>query len=156
MKCKDGVKREFELNMAMIMQPFQANLAGNVHGGEVMKLMDNVAGSAAVQFAKSNVVTARVDELQFIKPINIGAFVTCTGKVVYTGNTSIEVLVIVDVENLITHDEKTRALTAYFTMVALNEDKKPTKVPEIIPETEEEIKLFNQVKDRRDAFRKKK
>lgn len=156
MKCADGKEREFELTMAMVMQPNQANLSGNVHGGEVMKLMDNVAGGTAVQFIKSNVVTARVDELQFMKPVHVGAFVTCTGRVVYTGNTSLEVIVTVDVENLITHDEKERALTAYFTMVSIDRHGIPEPVPQIIPETDEEKEVYRQVEERRKIYRKHK
>lgn len=156
MKCKDGKIRETEITMAATMQPFQANVAGNVHGGEIMKFMDNVAGAAAIQYTKSNVVTARVDELQFIKPIHVGGFVTCTGKIVYVGNTSLEVLVTVDVENLITHDEKQRALTAYFTMVALDENGNPAPIPAAFPETEKEIELYEEVEERRKAYRNRK
>lgn len=156
MICEDGIKREFELTMAMAMQPYQANVSGNVHGGEIMKLMDNVAGATAIQFTKTNVVTARVDELQFILPVNVGDFVTCTGRIAYTGNTSVEVMVTVDVENLISHDAKARALTAYFTMVALDEQGKPTKVPTIIPESEGEQLCYDEVKTRREAYRKRK
>lgn len=156
MKCKDGKFREFELTMAMTMQPYQVNVSGNVHGGEVMKLMDNVAGSTAIQYAKDNVVTARVDEMQFMRPISVGAFVTCTGKVVYVGTTSIEVAVTVEVEDLISHDEKkVKALTAYFTMVAVDGHGDPVEVPGIIPETDEEKRIFEDVKKRRDKYKKK-
>lgn len=156
MKCEDGKKREVEITMAATMQPFQANVSGNVHGGEIMKFMDNVAGAAAIQYTKSNVVTARVDELQFIKPIHVGAFVTCTGRIVYVGTSSLEVLVTVDVENLISHDEKQRALTAYFTMVALDEEGKPMAIPSMIPETEDEKEMFREVEERRKAYKSRK
>ncbi len=155
MKCEDGINRELELTMAVVMQPNQANLAGNVHGGEIMKLMDNVAGATVIQFTKENTVTARVDELEFMEPINIGAFVTCTGKIAYVGNTSVEVVVTVDVEHLRSHDPKFRALTAFFTMVSLDENGKPKKVPGIIPETNEEVRIYNDVMERRAKFRKR-
>lgn len=138
------------------MQPNQANMSGNVHGGEIMKLMDNVAGATAIQYTKTNVVTARVDELQFMKPVHVGAFVTCVGKIAYIGTTSIEIIVTVDVENLISHDEKERALTAFFTMVALDEDKKPMPVPGLVPETDEEIEMYKMVEKRREKFRSNK
>lgn len=155
MKCKNQ-ERLTELTMAEVMQPFQANLSGNVHGGEIMKLMDNVAGATAIQYTKTNVVTARVDELQFILPIHMGAFVTCTGKIAYIGNTSLEIIVTVDVEDLGTHDEKKRALSAFFTMVALDEDGNPTKIPPLTPETEEEKKIYKMVEERRQKFREAK
>ena len=144
-----------ELSMAMVMQLSQANFSNKIHGGEIMKLMDNVAGATVVRYTKENVVTARVDELEFMKPVSIGAFVTCTGKIAYVGSTSVEVAVTVDVENLRTHDEKERALTAYFTMVSIDKEGKPIKVPGIIPETEEEIRIYNDIKERRERSKEK-
>ena len=156
MKCKDGKKRETELTMALVMQPTQANLAGNIHGGEIMKLMDEVAGAAAIQYTKSNVVTARVDELEFMLPIHIGSFVTCTGKIAYVGRTSLEVIVTVDVESLASCEDKKRALSAFFTMVALDEQGKPLPVPSLNPESDEEIELYEMVQERREHYKQRK
>lgn len=112
--------------------PQQANPAGNVHGGEIMKMMDGTAGIAAMRHAHTNVVTARVDELMFKKPIKIGDYVTCTGRVVYTGRSSMEVFVTVESENLRT-GERHIALTAFFTMVSLDKDGCPASVPPVLP-----------------------
>lgn len=119
-----------EAVLAEILLPYQANAAGNIHGGEIMKLMDSTAGVSAMKYSRSNVVTARVDELQFKQPVHIGEHVVCTAHVVYTGRTSMEVFVTVEVENLLTGCV-TIALTAFFTMVAVDENGKPVQVPQI-------------------------
>ena len=77
---------------SQVMMPHHANPAGNVHGGEIMKVMDNAAYAVALKYAKGNCVTARVDELEFHLPIFVGALVTCTASIVYVGRTSMEVL----------------------------------------------------------------
>jgi uncharacterized protein (TIGR00369 family) len=140
--------------ISMIMEPGQANVFGNIHGGEIMKLMDNTAGVTAARFARKNVVTARVDELQFLKPVHVGDFVTCTGRVVYVGRTSIEIYVTIDVEDLRVPDSGQRALEAYFTLVAIDADGRPTPVTPYEPETEDEKALYEHVRVRR-AFDEK-
>lgn len=117
-----------ETVLAQIVLPYQSNAAGNIHGGEIMKIMDSAAGASAMKYAHTNVVTARVDELCFKKPIHIGDLVTCTAHVVYVGNSSMETFVTVESENPMT-GEKLIALTAFFTMVSLDETGKPAKVP---------------------------
>lgn len=131
-----------------LMEPHQANVSGNVHGGEIMKLMDNTAGIVAHRHARNNAVTARVDGLEFIKPIHIGNLVTFEGRLTYVGRSSMEVLVKVYVEDLEIENSKKLALAGYFTMVALGEDGRPKQVPELLPETPEEEKLFSQGKER--------
>ncbi len=135
------------------MLPSQANVAGNVHGGEIMKLMDTAAGAVARKYARCNVVTARVDELQFHRPIFVGALVTLTATVAYVGRTSMEVVVTVDVEDLESDSEPIQALSAYFTMVALDRNGRPRAVKPLVPETEEEKILYETVKKRRDALK---
>lgn len=145
---KKKTMKESKICLGNLMEPQQANVSGNVHGGEVMKLMDNTAGIVAHRHARSNTVTARVDELEFIKPIHIGNLVTFEGRLTYVGNSSMEVLVEVYVEDLEVENSKALALTGYFTMVGLDEEEKPRKVPELIPETPEEEKLFAEGKKR--------
>ena len=116
--------------LAELVLPFQANAAGNVHGGEVIKLMDSTAGVAAQKHCHTNVVTARIDELLFKKPVLIGEYVVCTARVVYAGNSSMEVFVTVESEDLTTGRTQI-ALTAFFTMVSLDENGQPAKVPQI-------------------------
>lgn len=137
------------ITMSQNMLPSQANYAGNVHGGEIMKLMDSAAGAAARRYSRSSVVTARVDELQFLYPILVDAFVICTATVAYVGTSSMEVIVTVDVEDLYSEDEPIRTQTAFFTMVALDKLGKPKKVAPLILETEEEKALFEHGRQRR-------
>lgn len=82
---------ESKLVISEVMMPNQANVAGNIHGGEIMKLMDSAAYAAARKYAKSNVVTARVDELEFHLPIFVGNLVTVTAQVVFVGKSSMKV-----------------------------------------------------------------
>lgn len=110
-----------EAVLAQILLPYQANASGNIHGGEIMKLMDSAAGVSAMKYSHRNVVTARVDELQFKRPVHVGDHIVCTAHVVYTGRTSMEVFVTVETENLITGSVQI-ALTAFFTMVAVDDD----------------------------------
>lgn len=124
-----------------VMMPSQANVAGNIHGGEIIKLMDSAAYASARRYAKSNVVTARVDEVQFHLPIFVGDLVICTASVAYVGKTSMEVVVVVDVEDLDT-DGRKKALTAFFTMVALDKKGRPTRVPDLVCTTEDEKNAY--------------
>ena len=143
-----------ELTLAQVMQPFQANLSGNVHGGEIMKMMDIMAGSVATKYAKGTVVTARVDEIQFILPSVVGDYVSMTGRLVYVGNTSMEILVTVDVEDLRSDTLPQRALSASFTMVALDQRGRPKTLPPLDLETDEDRQLFAAAQSRRELSRK--
>ncbi len=138
-----------QIIMSQVMLPHQANVAGNVHGGEIMKFMDTAAGAVAIKYARCNCVTARVDELEFHLPIFVGALVTCTATVVYVGRTSMEVFVNVEVEDLESDTGPQKALSAYFTMVAMGRNGRPQAIPEYTPETEEELRLYEEAKVRR-------
>lgn len=116
--------------LAQMVLPSQANPAGNVHGGEIMKMMDSTAGVAAQKHSRTNAVTARVDELCFRKPILVGELVTCTAQVIYAGHSSMEIFVSVESEDLSTGRQQI-ALTAFFTMVALDSDGHPHEVAPI-------------------------
>ena len=139
--------------MSQIMLPSQANPSGNVHGGEVMKMMDNTAYVVAVRHAHTNIVTARVDELEFHTPVFVGALVTCRAELVYVGRSSMEVFVTVEAEYL-KHEEPPRtALTAYFTMVALDDNGVPCPVPPLLLTTPEEEERFRRGKARYDLHK---
>lgn len=140
-----------QIVMSQVMLPHQANVAGNVHGGEIMKFMDSAAGAVAIRYTKSNCVTARVDELEFHLPIFVGALVTCTASIVYVGKTSMEVLVNVEAEDLESNNGPEKALSAYFTMVAIGKNGRPQICPEYVPETEDEIRLYEIAKRRVEA-----
>ncbi|MBQ3461760.1 MAG: acyl-CoA thioesterase [Clostridia bacterium] len=131
--------------LAQVVLPMQANPAGNVHGGEIIKLMDSTAGVAAQKHAHTNCVTARIEEINFKKPIHIGELVTCKAQVIYTGRSSMEVFVTVESENLISGKQQI-ALTAFFTMVSLDKNGKPSGVQGLDLEnaSEYEKKLYKE------------
>ncbi len=139
--------------MSRVMMPSDANSAGNVHGGEIIKFMDTAAYVAARKHCRTNVVTARVDELEFHSPILVGQLVTCTAKLVFVGRTSMEVAVKVEVEDLEYDRPPKVALTAFFTMVSLDENCKPKPVPPLILETPEEERLFKEGEKRYKAYK---
>ncbi|MGL4742694.1 MAG: acyl-CoA thioesterase [Sarcina sp.] len=141
-----------------VVWPHKANIAGNMHGGEIMKMMDSTAYASSRRYANSNTVTARVDELEFHLPIYIGDLITCTGQVVYVGSSSMQVKVVVEAESLECKDVcyKNVALTAYFTMVALDEHSKPKRVPKLILETDEDKKNYEEGKRRYEEQKAKK
>lgn len=141
--------------MGYLMQPDQANPSGNVHGGEIMKLMDNSAAIVAFKHARTNVVTARVDELEFLRPIHIGNLVTCNGQLTFVSNRSMEIHVTVLVEDLTKEEPPKVALTAFFTMVALDENGKPTAVPPLKVTNEEERRIFEEGKQRYLEYKQK-
>ncbi|MBQ9599496.1 MAG: acyl-CoA thioesterase [Clostridia bacterium] len=131
--------------LAQVVLPMQANPAGNVHGGEIIKMMDSTAGVAAQKHAHTNCVTARIEEINFKKPIHIGELVTCKAQVIYTGRSSMEVFVTVESENLISGKQQI-ALTAFFTMVSLDKNGKPSGVQGLDLEnaSEYEKKLYKE------------
>ncbi len=112
-----------------------ANSAGFVHGGTVMKLCDEAAGIAAVRHSRARVVTAGMDRMTFLVPIRIGELVTFSASVNAVWRTSMEVGVRVDAENPRT-GERRHTNTAYLTMVALDEDARPQAVPPLEPRDE--------------------
>jgi Acyl-CoA hydrolase len=125
-----------------LIQPSQANPAGNAHGGEIMKMMDNCGGVAAMRHAKTNVVTIRVDELIFYNPVYVGQLVTCEAELVYVGRTSMEVKITVKVEDMKSECDEKIALSAYFTYVALDKNGVPCEVPRLLTQTDEEREAF--------------
>lgn len=134
--------------MGSLMQPEHTNISGNAHGGEIMKLMDNAGGIVARRHCRNNVVTARVDSLEFHLPIHLGNYVKCVCQLTFVGNSSMEVAITVMVEDLKVDAPPKVALTGYFTYVALDDSGKPTKVPELVLSSEEEIKMFEEGRKR--------
>lgn len=145
---KDGVFKgrtvgHSEVYMAQVMLPDQANPAGFVHGGELMKLMDNAAGVVAARHSRSNIVTAMVEDITFRNPVRIADLVIIHAKMTFTSRSSMEVQIEIDAERLLA-GTRLRALTAYFIMVALDAQGKATEVPPLIISTEAEEKLYNE------------
>ena len=145
-----------KIYLSEVMMPSQTNPNGNVHGGELMKMMDSTAYAAARKYSRSNVVTARVDELEFHTPILIGDLVTCTAEVIYVGHTSMEVAVNVEVEVLEADQGPQHALSAYFTMVALDRNGRPMAVPPLELETEEAKAAFEAARKRHELYHERK
>jgi acyl-CoA hydrolase len=127
----------------------EANLAGNVHGGVIMYICDEVAGIAAVRHCGTRVVTVAMDRMTFINPVYVGHLVTVKATVNAAWRSSMEVGVRVEAEN-IRSGEVTHTSTAYLTMVALDEEGKPTQVPPIEPETPDEERRAREAQLRRD------
>jgi acyl-CoA hydrolase len=114
-----------------------ANSAGFIHGGVVMKLCDEAAGAAAVKHSRCRVVTAGVDRMAFMTPVHVGELVTFSASVNAAWRTSMEVGVRVDAENPRT-GERRHTNSAYLTMVAVDENGTPVPVPPLTAETDEE------------------
>ncbi|MCM3691664.1 acyl-CoA thioesterase [Neobacillus niacini] len=127
--------------------PNDVNNHNTLFGGRLMSDMDMIASISAVRHARKEVVTASTDSVDFLSPITQQDSVCIESFVTWTGTSSMEVFVKVIAENLMTGNRKIAA-TAFLTFVALDEDGKPSKVPEIFPETEEEKKLFETGKAR--------
>jgi acyl-CoA hydrolase len=131
------------------MGPTDANNGGNVHGGVIMHLCDEVAGIAAVRHSGTRVVTAAVDRMTFRHPVFLGQLVTVKATVNAAWRSSMEVGVRVESEN-VRRGEVLHTSTAYLTMVALDDEGNPTEVPPIAPETPEEIRRAREAQLRRD------
>ncbi|RJP55701.1 MAG: acyl-CoA thioesterase [Anaerolineaceae bacterium] len=135
------------ITLAQLMQPDHANNLGNVHGGWIMKLVDEAGALACMRHAQKRVVTVAVDSFVFREPIKIGDLVTLDAEVTYTGRTSLEVEVQVTAENPIT-GECTHTNTAYLVYVALDDNGRPASVPALTAETEQEKQRMEQAKER--------
>ncbi len=123
--------------MAQMMIPQDANPAGNVHGGVVVKILDEAAGVVAARHARSNVVTASIDRMDFHHPIFVGDLLFFKASLNFVGRTSMEIGVRVEAENLLTGEVR-HAASAYLTYVALDEHGKPNMVPQLLLETEDD------------------
>jgi acyl-CoA hydrolase len=118
-----------------------------VHGGEIIKLMDTAAGLVALRHARTQVVTLRVEAINFLSPIRVGNYVTVLARLTYTSHSTMEIQVKVTAEHVI-KEKRWEALTAYFIFAALDEKGKPAKVPPLNLQNEEEQKLFDAGKKR--------
>jgi len=125
------------MQLAQLMQLEHANNLGNVHGGWIMKLVDEAGALACMRHAQRRVVTVFMDQMEFRQPISIGDLVILTAEVSYVGRTSIEAEVRVVAENPIT-GERVHTNTAYLVYVALDDHRRPVAVPPLFAETEEE------------------
>lgn len=118
------------LTMSVLMTTDMANFGGNVHGGKILSLLDNVAYACASRYSQSYVVTLSVDQMFFKEPIHVGDLVTFKARVNYTGRSSMEVGIRVEAEAL-RSGHRRHTNTCYFTMVALDDAGRPTAVPPV-------------------------
>ncbi|MGB2896810.1 MAG: acyl-CoA thioesterase [Anaerolineales bacterium] len=137
------------VTLSQLMLPGQANLRGDVHGGWIMKLVDEAGALSAMRHAQCRVVTIAIDQMAFHKPIRIGDLVILNAEVTYVGHTSMETRVQVLAENPIS-GERTYTNTAYLVYVALDEQGRPIPVPELIAESETEKRRMSEGKKRQE------
>ncbi|MDY0376354.1 MAG: acyl-CoA thioesterase [Desulfobacterium sp.] len=134
--------------LSQVMQPQDANPAGLIHGGVIMKLIDTAAGVVAVRHTKRICVTASIDRLDFHHPVQIGNLVTFKASINNVGKTSMEIGVRVETENLLT-GKKNHTGSAYLTFVALGEDFKPVTAPRL------DLKTPDQMRRNREAIKRR-
>jgi acyl-CoA hydrolase len=130
-----------QLTMTVLMTPDMANFSGNVHGGTILKFLDQIAYACASRYAGRYVVTLSVDQVMFLQPIHVGELVTFLAAVNHTGKTSMEVGIKVVAENIQTQETR-HANSCFFTMVAVDDQRKPVAVAPIKPSNEVEARRY--------------
>jgi uncharacterized protein (TIGR00369 family) len=147
--------RASRVTISQLMHPEHANLLGNVHGGWIMKLVDEAGALACMRHAQKKVVTVAIDSMTFREPIRIGDLIILNAEVTYTGRTSMEAEVQVLAENPVT-GERTHTNTAYLVYVALDDKGKPAPVPPLKAETADEKRKMTDALERQEQRLKKK
>ena len=136
------------LTMTVLMTPDTANFSGNVHGGIILKYLDSVAYACASRYSSHYSVTLSVDRVVFRQPIHVGELVTFLASVNYTGNTSMEVGIKILAEDI--RKQTVRHVnSSYFTMVAIDENRKPARVTQLELVTDEQKRRFEDAKQRK-------
>lgn len=138
---------ESQVELSQQMMPSDANPLGNVHGGQIMKLIDEAGALAAMRHARRPVVTITMDSVSFLSPVRVGHLLSLRGSVNWVGKTSLEVGVRVEAENPIT-GELTHTNSAYAVYVALDDEGKPCSVPPLILETDEDRRRWAEAEAR--------
>jgi acyl-CoA hydrolase len=145
-----GTHRATELSMTVLMTPDMANFSGNVHGGNILKLLDQVAYACASRYAGQYVVTLSVDQVKFKQPIHVGELVSFLASVNFVGKTSMEIGVKVVAENV--RDGIVRHTNScYFTMVAVDKELKPMAIDPLAPQTDDAKRRYQAAKNRRQS-----
>jgi len=159
MQLKSKTPSESEVVMRQMVMPGDTNSHGTIFGGTVMSWIDIAAAMCASRHCNLPVVTVHIDDIEFRSPIELGAHVLISASVNYVGNTSMIIGVKVESENYHT-GESTVTTTAYLTFVAMDENKRPVKVPDLKPQTEIEKKRYRnaqqRVKSRKELIEKMK
>ena len=139
---------ESSTTMVRIMMPMDANVAGNVFGGSILRMIDEAASIVAFKHARSNVVTASIDRMDFYSPVYIGDILRLIASINYAHRTSMEIGVRAEAENPLTGENRHTG-TCLLTYVALDKHGKPIPVPSLKPETEEEERRWREAEERR-------
>jgi uncharacterized protein (TIGR00369 family) len=142
--------RESMVTLSVVMELSHVNSMGNVHGGEVMKLIDTAAGIAAGRHAGGPTVTVSLDQMSFLNPVHVGSILQVKACVNDVGRTSMEVGVRVEAEDLVT-GTRTHTSSAYLVFVALDEGGRPRPVAPVVPETDTERRRQAEARIRREA-----
>jgi acyl-CoA hydrolase len=137
-----------QLTMTVLMTPDMANFAGNVHGGSILKLLDQVAYACAARYAGGYVVTLSVDQVTFLQTVHVGELLNLLASVNYTGRTSMEVGIKVFAEEIHTGVIR-HTNSCFFTMVAVDAEGHPVPVRPLQPKTEDEQRRFRAATERR-------
>ena len=138
------------VSLATVASSVQANLLGNIHGGEIMKLADSTAGAVAFRHCNGPAVTAAMDEMAFLAPVHVGDIVRTFAQVNWAGRSSMEIGVRVETQPWgSATDEPLHVASAYFVFVAIDEDGDPRSVPPLAPETEDEVRRQREAEIRR-------
>ncbi len=141
-----------QLTMTVLMTPDMANFSGKVHGGSILKLLDQVAYACASRYAGRYVVTLSVDQVMFRQPIQVGELVSFLASINHTGNSSMEVGIKVVAEDIRVQSVR-HVNSCFFTMVAVDDDGKPATVPVLAPATPDEHRRHAAAEIRRDMRR---
>jgi len=141
-----------QLSMTVLMTPDTANFSGNVHGGNILKLLDQVAYACASRYAGRYVVTLSVDQVMFRQPIHVGELVTFLSSVNHTGSSSMEVGIKVIAENIQNRSVR-HVNSCFFTMVAVDDERKPVPVTPLVPVTPDAIRRHAAALVRKDMRR---
>jgi acyl-CoA hydrolase len=138
------------VSLAVIMRSIEANLAGNIHGGEIVKLADSTAGAVSARHVGGQTVTAALDEMAFLQPVHVGDIVHTYGQVNWVGRTSLEVGVRIEAQP---HSDPTTSgvhvASAYFVMVAIDHAGNPCAVPPLLLESETDRRRWREAEIRR-------
>ncbi len=138
------------VTLHQLMLPEHANALGNVHGGLIMKMVDESGGISAMRHAQRPCVTIAIDSMTFHSPVHVGELLSCEASVSYVGRTSVEVSVRVQAENPIT-GETTHTNSATLVYVALDDEGRPCRVPRLVLETDEQRRAFAEAEARQKA-----
>ena len=139
---------ETRVQLAQLMQPTDANVTGNVHGGTLMKLADTAGAIVAVRHAGGRVVTVVMDTMTFLEPVYVGDLLLLDAHMTWVGRTSMETEVLIDAEDLRT-GERRRVSTAFLVFVGIGDDGQPIHVPTLELRTDDERREFEEAAERR-------